>query len=537
MISASPRFVSRFVTVSLMAFGSLRVSAEVLPAADSFTVKQLTVHLMTPRVVPRCLDSAQLPKLMTTLKVAIKSDGNFLVTNDTTMGTALRLTLDTLDGLCQIRTSLDAKGRPLEAHQTLSAHEEFLTSHRLDQVIHDLAWSWYSGSSGKLQIRTSEQNALVRLNQIPVGRTPLGLDRLKPGTYALEIQSPGWLDVREPLRVQAGLILQKNYSLQRSLALLDSLHNTDKNRRRDSFWNVAKSRQSKALEGLYAQLLAVDLPVGLPTVAILPFSSKGHPARGYDPGLMAAEYGAVRLARDHRFTLVERADLQRVLGEQALSLSGAVNDSSALQTGRLLAARYLITGTVQREGSTQTISARMVFSETGEIVSAAMATVDDDRLEDLYRTAIGERGQLSASLFRSAAVPGWGQFYTGHTMHGSLALGAAVAALGWIGWSTMDFRNKDDKLIRFRNKDVSLVVTGETDQQWVDRAEAARVSRNEASTQVTYSLAALAGVWLVNLVDAGVLGYLDSRSIRSEYFATLSVPTISADRLALSWRF
>ena len=37
----------------------------------------------------------------------------------------------------------------------------------------------------------------------------------------------------------------------------------------------------------------------------------------------------------------------------------------------------------------------------GQIVSAAVASSASDNLEELYRTAIGERGQLTASLYRN----------------------------------------------------------------------------------------------------------------------------------------
>jgi len=291
------------------------------------------------------------------------------------------------------------------------------------------------------------------------------------------------------------------------------------------------------LDGLYTQLLAVDLGGDRPAVAILPFMTSGTGRPGYDPGLMAAEYGAVRLSKDERVRLVDRANVNALLKEQALTLSGVATDSGAVQAGKILSVRYLITGSVLVEGSTQTVSVRMTSVETGAVVSAAMATLETGSMEALYRSSIGERDQLSASLYRSAVGPGWGQFYTGHPVHGSIALASTLGTLAWVGWSVADFRDKDDRLARFRAKDAATVVPGESAQSWASRAETARTDRNSASGRVTLSLAVLGGVWIANLVDAGVLGYADSRRIRSEYFSLLPRPMATTDGLALTWRF
>jgi TolB-like protein len=299
----------------------------------------------------------------------------------------------------------------------------------------------------------------------------------------------------------------------------------------------AQPKTARALDGLYTQLLAVDLGSDRPAVAILPFTTTGTAKVGYDAGTMAAEYGAVRLAKDYRVQLVDRSNVNALLKEQALTLSGVATDSGAVQAGKILSVRYLITGSVLVEGRTQTVSARLTSVETGAVVSAALATVESEQAEDLYRSAIGERDQLSSSLYRSAVGPGWGQFYTGHPVHGALALTAVVGALGWLGWNAVDFRDKEDRLSQFRDKDASTVIQGEIASAWTARAEAARADRNAASRQVTISLLTLGGVWIVNLVDAGILGYRDSRGIRSEYFSLVPAPVATGDGLALSWRF
>src|SRR5436190_13989156 len=50
------------------------------------------------------------------------------------------------------------------------------------------------------------------------------------------------------------------------------------------------------------------------------------------------------LSADPRFTLVERAQLNKALGEQALGLSGNVDFGAAARVGQLTGAKVLISG-------------------------------------------------------------------------------------------------------------------------------------------------------------------------------------------------
>jgi hypothetical protein len=273
-------------------------------------------------------------------------------------------------------------------------------------------------------------------------------------------------------------------------------------------------------------------------VAVFPFQVQGTAiGLGWDPGVMAAEYGVARYARDPRFEVVERDGLNRILQEQALGQSGAVDDSGMVKAGKLLAARYVVTGTVRVQGPTQEFSARMVSVETGEVVSAAVASSASQDLEALYREALGERGQVAGALYRSAVGPGWGQFYTDHPVQGSIALAATAASLGWAGWTWVDYNDRHQTLTKFRNGDPSTVTPNETVDQWVAAAEQARSRNNRALSTFEFSLGILGAVWAVDLVDAGILGYADSKRIRAEYFTWAPAVDPTGEGIRLSWRF
>ncbi len=74
------------------------------------------------------------------------------------------------------------------------------------------------------------------------------------------------------------------------------------------------------------------------------------------------------------FSLVEREELESVLGEQALGAGGMVTRGQAVEIGRLTGARLLISGRLIGEGPARTVVLRVVSVTTGKTV-AGKATV------------------------------------------------------------------------------------------------------------------------------------------------------------------
>lgn len=70
-----------------------------------------------------------------------------------------------------------------------------------------------------------------------------------------------------------------------------------------------------------------------------------------------------------KFKLIERSQLDAVLKEQKLGLSGAVDTETAARIGKVLGARLLLIGSVSKMGKAYQISARLVDAETAEIIA------------------------------------------------------------------------------------------------------------------------------------------------------------------------
>jgi len=117
--------------------------------------------------------------------------------------------------------------------------------------------------------------------------------------------------------------------------------------------------------------------------AIMPISvPEGAPAPLAASLATQAEYFGSQLAlsasKAKLFTLVERKDLQKVLGELELQLSALADEESAAKVGRLLGAEVLVTGSIYEKEGGYELFLKLVRVETAEVLSAAKARIERD---------------------------------------------------------------------------------------------------------------------------------------------------------------
>ena len=84
-----------------------------------------------------------------------------------------------------------------------------------------------------------------------------------------------------------------------------------------------------------------------------------------------------------KYQLAERLYLKQALAEQKLQMTGAVDDNTAVQFGKMVGLQAVITGSCMKVGPDITISGRAVNVETGMIIAAG--TVTFSALSDLNR--------------------------------------------------------------------------------------------------------------------------------------------------------
>jgi hypothetical protein len=143
---------------------------------------------------------------------------------------------------------------------------------------------------------------------------------------------------------------------------------------------------------LFAALLAVsnimqaaELPVL--TVAVFDFESKDEAVR--DLGPKVAMILNATLSAEVNLIMVERAELEKVLGEQELGLSGTVSADTAAKVGNLTGAKVLVTGRVFKVDKDTMIVAKVIGTETsrvyGEMVKGTSAVTISDLSAELAK--------------------------------------------------------------------------------------------------------------------------------------------------------
>jgi TolB-like protein len=93
--------------------------------------------------------------------------------------------------------------------------------------------------------------------------------------------------------------------------------------------------------------------------------------------------------------VIERSRLNDLLTEQKLALSGRVEESSAVEVGKLLGAQYVFTGQVASIGDNLRTDIRAVDVETSEVVSVLKKM---DKTSELLSVVVWVADEFSKTL-------------------------------------------------------------------------------------------------------------------------------------------
>ncbi len=148
--------------------------------------------------------------------------------------------------------------------------------------------------------------------------------------------------------------------------------------------------------GLLAVLASSEALAAKPRVAVIEFKDKTSHYSWYRAGEAAQDMLVTELVKSGKYRVIDREQLDAIMREKNLSLSGEVDPRTAVKAGKLLGVEYLITGALTelgvanrgarvpgafglpsvRVGSQKmdaSIDARMINTTTGEIVWADTA--------------------------------------------------------------------------------------------------------------------------------------------------------------------
>jgi hypothetical protein len=136
------------------------------------------------------------------------------------------------------------------------------------------------------------------------------------------------------------------------------------------------------------------------TVAIFDFESRDEAVR--DLGPKVAALVNADLSAQSTLVTVERAELEKVLGEQELGLSGTVSPDTAAKVGHLTGAKVLVTGRVFRVDKELVLVAKIIGTETsrvyGELVKGQAAAPITGLASDLAKKISATVAQKAETL-------------------------------------------------------------------------------------------------------------------------------------------
>jgi curli biogenesis system outer membrane secretion channel CsgG len=150
---------------------------------------------------------------------------------------------------------------------------------------------------------------------------------------------------------------------------------------------------------LLAGALAGDLSGLKKRIAVINFEDKS--GYGHNIGSGIADMLVTSLVESDKYMVIERAELDEVMKEQALGMSGAVTPQSAAKVGQLLGVETIVTGSISEFGDKQkkvggglgslgaslglkkttarvAVDIRMINVNTGEITMAKSAVGEDN---------------------------------------------------------------------------------------------------------------------------------------------------------------
>jgi len=127
-------------------------------------------------------------------------------------------------------------------------------------------------------------------------------------------------------------------------------------------------------------------------VAILPFVERQK--KSDETGKIISDILFANLAVDPAILLVDREDLDKMLEEQGMNISGIVDSANAAKVGNIIGAKILVTGSIFKVESTQYIVAKIIGTETTRVFGTSVKGSDKEGLDTLAEKLSEDVGKI-----------------------------------------------------------------------------------------------------------------------------------------------
>jgi len=107
------------------------------------------------------------------------------------------------------------------------------------------------------------------------------------------------------------------------------------------------------------------------------------------------------LFKNNYFIIIERNSIEEIVNEQGLYLSGCVSDECVVEIGRLLGAKFMLAGSVNRIGSIFNIEVRFIDIETAENELIINKSFKNVSIEEFFESSIPEFAEHIINEFKA----------------------------------------------------------------------------------------------------------------------------------------
>lgn len=148
---------------------------------------------------------------------------------------------------------------------------------------------------------------------------------------------------------------------------------------------------------LGASVGPVRAQTDVPTVAVMDFSSfmMGDGGAAVNLGKAISAMLVTEFSGREGMRIVERAQLNDLLREQDLNLSGRIEEADAIEVGKMLGVQYVLHGQVTSIADNLRMDIRAVDVETSEIVTVMKKS---DRTGELFAVVVGLADEFGEAL-------------------------------------------------------------------------------------------------------------------------------------------
>ncbi len=124
-----------------------------------------------------------------------------------------------------------------------------------------------------------------------------------------------------------------------------------------------------------------------PTLAVVEFSDLSGVVTNF--GRLLSEELITKLFSTGNYEVIERLLLNKIIAEHKLQFQGIVDPKSAKELGKILGVDAIVSGTIADLGKSFRVNARVISTETGQVLSVAAATIAKD---EATRVLLGGQG-------------------------------------------------------------------------------------------------------------------------------------------------